>query len=295
MNINELLRQFLPKEKPGQAEYLSYENYFRASDKAIIGRFEELKFLSAKLLERNPNISSWLDIACGAGQLLIVLQEVNIDAYGIEYDHGLSLKGLKDGANIFCGDAIQILEILAENKIKFDVVSCLHLIEHMDSEQAEKLISLIESVLNPNGLSVIVTPNSKDIRVIAGSFYRDPTHIRPYPIELINYLCTKNKLKPVYSETFNRFFGEEVTISSYEKIVQAKNNIKKSSELALILSSHEITKIKSKKAIENLLVIQKNLINSISLILSEIEGISKLITQHSSGLNAIVISEKQNE
>ncbi|MDO8828413.1 bifunctional 2-polyprenyl-6-hydroxyphenol methylase/3-demethylubiquinol 3-O-methyltransferase UbiG [Methylophaga sp.] len=240
MNIDDLLLRFQPEKNSVQAEYLSYENYFRASDKAIVGRYEELKFLSEKLLERNPNIKSWLDIACGAGQLLPVLQEVNINAYGIELDHGLSLKGIEDGANIFCGEAIQVLELLVENNIQFDVVSCLHLIEHMDWDKAEKLISLIEKVLKPMGHSVIVTPNAKDLRVMAGSFYRDPTHIRPYPEELLQYLCHKNKLEPVYSETFNRFFGDEISLNKDDKITQAKQNIKMASDLMVKLKKDKL-------------------------------------------------------
>lgn len=240
MNIDDLLLQFQPERNSIQAEYLSYENYFRASDKAILGRYEELKFLSEKLLERNPNIKSWLDIACGAGQLILLLQEENIDAYGIELDHGLCIKGIEDGANIFCGEAIQVLELLVENNIKFDVVSCLHLIEHMDWEEAEKLVALIEAVLSPNGYSVIVTPNAKDLRVIAGSFYRDPTHIRPYPEELLNYICYKNKLEPVYSKTFNRYFDDVDSLNRPGKLIQAKKNIKNATSLLKKLKNDKL-------------------------------------------------------
>ncbi|MGY8913512.1 MAG: class I SAM-dependent methyltransferase [Flavobacteriales bacterium] len=231
MNIDELLLEFKPEENSVKAEYLSYENFFRASDKAIAGRYEELKYLSEKLLVRNPNIKSWLDIACGSGQLLSVLQEKGINAYGIELDHGLSITGSNNGVNILCGEAIDVLQSLVSNNIKFDVISCLHLIEHLEWEQAEKLLSLMEAVLNPKGHIVIVTPNAKDLRVIAGSFYRDPTHIRPYPEELIKYLYFKNNLEPVYIECFNRFFDEEDCLKDIGKITQAKVNVKSAFEL----------------------------------------------------------------
>lgn len=215
--IKKLLAEWSPVAAQSGA-YDQYEDYFRASENAKEGRCKEFEYLVSDILKRasSGRIGTWLDIACGDGLMLEVLERQSIQAFGIENDSYLAKKGIDKGRSIFCGGAIEVLTALTERNITFDTVSCFHLIEHLTPSDVETLVALIEKVLSPQGHCVLVTPNASDVRVMLGSFYRDPTHIRPYPLNLIRYLSSKNKLEVIYSANFNKFYEQEKNLLDIE-------------------------------------------------------------------------------
>ena len=229
--INELLEQFSPSEARNEADYHGYEAFFRSSDRALERRAEELKFLVDDIIKRSKNTSSWLDVGCGSGNLLSVLNSRDIASYGIEMDDDLAFKALSVSPTVFCGSALVILERFVEIGIKFDVVTCLHLIEHLDWNDANHLLELMRKVSSDHGLVVVVTPNTKDIDVVAGSFYRDPTHLRQYPIELLEFMFYRTSMNVILSHTFNRFYDEETIANEKSKFMRAGQLIDRAQNL----------------------------------------------------------------
>lgn len=75
----------------------------------------------------------------------------------------------------------------------YDGVFISHVIEHYvpRDRDAETILSLCHEALVPGGRIVIVTPNPVNLFVITENFWKDPSHVRPYPIDALKVLLTK--------------------------------------------------------------------------------------------------------
>lgn len=125
-----------------------------------------------------------LDVGCGRGVCLQLLREAGITPVGVD----LSPKAVEQcralGFNdVFHADA---LVFLREHPDTYDGIVCSHVIEHLPFFEAKELIRLALAALRPRGRLVIVTPNMSDLRVAGEIFWLDPTHVRPYPLPLLD-------------------------------------------------------------------------------------------------------------
>jgi hypothetical protein len=59
------------------------------------------------------------------------------------------------------------------------------IIEHLDGPSAEELAQLCFEALQPGGILILVTLNPENLTAITKTFWLDPTHIRPYPLDLL--------------------------------------------------------------------------------------------------------------
>lgn len=211
MRFEDALARWYPPETASRTagSYARYEDHFRGSERAILGRREELGDLLARLLDRNPGRrpGSWLDVGSGRGLLLDLVGEAGIAAFGIEPDPALARESIGRGHQVFCGPMFEVLETLADTDVRFDAFSLLHLVEHLAYPEAEQLLSVIPKIAAPGALCVLITPNFRDLRV-HGSFFRDPTHVRPYPLELVEYLLRGHDFEILERQTFDRFSGD---------------------------------------------------------------------------------------
>jgi O-antigen chain-terminating methyltransferase len=71
----------------------------------------------------------------------------------------------------------------------YSVISAFHLIEHLPVQKMHELIAGALRALKPGGLLILETPNPENIRVATVNFYLDPTHIRPVPPQLLEFLA----------------------------------------------------------------------------------------------------------
>ena len=67
-------------------------------------------------------------------------------------------------------------------------VSAFHVIEHLSLEDMLRLIDEARRTLMPGGLLLLETPNPENLKVGALTFHYDPTHHRPVPPLLLEYL-----------------------------------------------------------------------------------------------------------
>ena len=113
-----------------------------------------------------------LDIGCGFGTFL-KLGPKNI--YGIDANY----ENISD-ARHYSKDLVQgdVLE-LPFSSLSFDGINCSHVIEHLNSSGAYKLLMEMDRVLKTAGILVISSP------VLWSGFYDDLTHVKPYNPEAI--------------------------------------------------------------------------------------------------------------
>lgn len=127
-----------------------------------------------------------LDLGCGRGEWLELLQENGFEARGVDLDDDLLAVCRNAGLLVERENALAALQRQADRSLA--VVSAIHVAEHLPFDQLRMLIAEALRVLIPGGLLIMETPNPENIQVATMHFYRDPTHQRPLPPELLSFL-----------------------------------------------------------------------------------------------------------
>lgn len=160
------------------AYYTCFEDRFRGTREEIKKRLEIYlqKFKEAHAGTPDATI---LDVGCGRGELLELLQSHHLVAYGVDLNRTMVDLCRERGLNVQEGDAIACLREIQTNTL--GAVTGIHIIEHLPLDLLISLFDETLRVLRPGGIVIFETPNPENIRVGACNFYYDPTHRNPLP------------------------------------------------------------------------------------------------------------------
>lgn len=210
--------------------YRTFEDYFRGSREFIAERLQVyLSFIEP--LKTLYTVPTALDLGCGRGEWLELLRYHGFEAKGVDLDEGMLMACQELGLNVAQEDALNYIKNLSENSL--DVISAFHVVEHISFESLRQLVAEAYRVLKPGGLLLLETPNPENLVVGTVNFYMDPTHQRPLPATLLNFLVEyvgfkKSKIVYLHESPFlsveqqtvcNVLFG----VSSDYAIVAQKN------------------------------------------------------------------------
>jgi len=123
-----------------------------------------------------------LDLGCGTGQFLKLLEESGIEAVGVDADELVVEQARASGLRVIQND---VLKYLSETDENFDGVFCSHLVEHLPFESLVELVEGIARVLRPGGIVVMAFPNPESLDMQLFHFWLDPQHVRFYHPSLI--------------------------------------------------------------------------------------------------------------
>lgn len=166
--------------------YRAFEDRFRGSEELIAERLEVyLPFLRA--LRDQTDVLRGLDLGCGRGEWLQLLEREGFEARGVDLDDGMLNAARERGLSVENKDAIA--ELIDSVDASLDVVSGFHLIEHLPFPTRLALIQEACRALRPGGLLILETPNPESILVGTWSFHIDPTHIVPIPPTVMPFLA----------------------------------------------------------------------------------------------------------
>jgi O-antigen chain-terminating methyltransferase len=169
--------------------YRSFEERFRGSRQLIKDRLQVYKpFLDA--LQEAGLTSQAIDLGCGRGEWLELLQDAGFPAQGVDLDEGMLAACYQLGLPAIYGDALQFLSTLPD--ASQSVVSGFHIAEHLIFDDLRKVVEEAFRVLTPGGLLILETPNPENFRVATLTFHLDPTHNRPIPPDLMDFLALYN-------------------------------------------------------------------------------------------------------
>jgi 2-polyprenyl-3-methyl-5-hydroxy-6-metoxy-1,4-benzoquinol methylase len=200
-----------------------YNNHYKNVNKNFnINKYKKIILKEHKdvFSDKNKKI---LDIGCGTGFLLMVLEEVGFNNLtGIEVDFNQSIEAIK---NLKFSKILnqEIFDFFNVNMEKYDLIFLYDLIEHIEKEKIISLLKLIHKFLNKNRLLIIKTPNADSPFFASRMRYIDFTHEISFNKESINMVLKEagfseiNCRKPKSIFSFNKiislpvkFFGDFV-------------------------------------------------------------------------------------
>lgn len=122
-----------------------------------------------------------LDVGCGPGVFLELLRERGVEGEGLDTDPDMVAACRAKGFVASVGTA----EALRATPGAYDGIHLGHIIEHMTGDAAVALLEQCTQALAPGGLLLVRTPNWANEQVRMGGFWLDHTHVRPYPLPLL--------------------------------------------------------------------------------------------------------------
>jgi len=126
-----------------------------------------------------------LDIGCGRGEFLEMMQAAGIPARGIDLGEESVATCRHKSLDAEAADLFVYLENLPEASL--DGIFCSQVVEHLPPDRLPEMIRLCASRLQRNGVIAIETPNPECLAIFATHFYLDPTHQRPVPHPLLAF------------------------------------------------------------------------------------------------------------
>lgn len=169
-------------------DYRKFEDNFRGNEVEIKEQQLEAYYTYIK------NKKSILDLGSGRGEFLEAFKEKGFEVYGVDSNSELVQYTQSKGLNIVEDDIINFLRV---TKNKFDVITCLHVIEHLYPYQLTEVVRLSYDCLNSDGLVIFETPNPECIYNLAYGFTIDMTHKRMVHSYTMKYIMEQMGFKEV--------------------------------------------------------------------------------------------------
>lgn len=151
-----------------------------------------------KKLIKNQDKVRVLDYGCGWGTFLLSLPRKNIQAYGFDIVEN-TIKTLEKTMRLR-GRKLHRIELNEDNEISpqgFDVISCSHVLEHVESDLA--LLQSFKAALRPNGYLLINVPINE--------VWDDPKHVRRYDAKILAEQMNKIGMNVITIKEEDRWTG----------------------------------------------------------------------------------------
>ena len=165
--------------------YFELQGRFQSSEPADISRLEMYRGMIGNLDPKAP-AGPWLDIGCGRGAWLEVARKGGQEASGLDSNPAAIRECRGAGFEVTESDALAFLRSAAGRS--FAVITAFHVLEHCPFEYCLNLVYQVGRTLKPGGVFLIETPHPGNLLMAAEQFWMDPTHQRPIPISLMEFL-----------------------------------------------------------------------------------------------------------
>ncbi|MEO5895110.1 MAG: methyltransferase domain-containing protein, partial [Vicinamibacterales bacterium] len=153
-------------------KYVGFEDQFRGSRAVIRERLE-----SYVQYFRNGPGGDVVDVGCGRGEFLDLLNVQGIPACGIDLNHEMAEVCRARGLNVVEADAVGYLEAVADGSLSG--VFAAQVVEHLEPAYLLRFLDLTFEKLQPGGTVVLETLNPACWTAFFESYIRDITHRWP--------------------------------------------------------------------------------------------------------------------
>ena len=193
--------------------YVAFEDRFRGGREAVRDGLKIYLPYVQKLMGKAGKRFPVLDVACGRGEWLELLEAQHYSAKGVDVNRAALEQCRELGLDVVEDDALEFLRKQPKNA--FSAVTCFHYIEHIDFGSLVALLDESLRVLRPGGLAIFETPNARNILVCAGDFYRDPTHKNPVFPETLESIAELRGFSKSTAYCFDDARTELIPFSKY--------------------------------------------------------------------------------
>jgi len=160
------------------AVYLHFEDEFRGSREDIKKRVA-VYVPKLRAAGAGSDAAPILDLGCGRGELIEVLQAEGLIASGVDTNRAAVEQCRERGLKVALRD-------VPDGSL--GGLTALHVVEHLPFDLVLKLLDETLRVLRPGGIAIFETPNPKNVLVGSANFYIDPTHRNPVHPLTLRYL-----------------------------------------------------------------------------------------------------------
>jgi SAM-dependent methyltransferase len=135
-----------------------------------------------------------VELGSGRGEFLAKVAGGIDRVLGVDSEAAMVERARALGVDVVHDDALHWLESTDDRP---DALVAAHLVEHLAVEDASRLFEGAARVLASGGVLVAVTPNPSCLSVLLQDFWSDPTHVRPYTLDLLQFLTRRAGLEVV--------------------------------------------------------------------------------------------------
>lgn len=183
-----------PQTESKHGFYRAFEERYRGPRDLIKLRLSVYLPFVEPLKQIYPECTA-LDLGCGRGEWLELLQENGFQVLGVDLDDGMLAACTELGIPAIRQEAIEYLKSLDD--ASQCIISGFHFAEHISFDNLQLLVAEVLRILKPGGLLILETPNPENVVVGTTNFYLDPTHQRPIPPLLLSFLAEYQGYKRV--------------------------------------------------------------------------------------------------
>jgi O-antigen chain-terminating methyltransferase len=167
--------------------YFLFEERFRGSR-------EDIKHRQNEFIHYFDGCKNVLDIGCGRGEFLELLQDNGIIGRGIDIDENMVNFCISKGLNVEKIDAVSCLEKIADKSL--DGILLDQIIEHLEPDYLIKMLRLCYDKLNFGYHILIETVNPLSL-ISFVNFYLDMSHKKPIHPETLKFLMTYENFRDI--------------------------------------------------------------------------------------------------
>lgn len=175
--------------------YAAFETRYRGSPEHIREIQTQYRDYFGK-----PEDGPVLDLGCGRGEFLELLQENSVPCFGVDLDEGAVKLAQDRGLGAEQGELIEALESCADESLG-GIVS-FQVIEHLPLHTTSSILELGKRKLRPGGILILETVNVASLYTHAHAFTMDPTHaiaLHPLTLQLMVEDAQFSDVQIVYS------------------------------------------------------------------------------------------------
>ena len=166
--------------------YVLLENRFRGSQEEIKVR-QEMYAAYFKGVQKPI-----LDVGCGRGELLGVLRDHEVPAFGIDLDAAMVEHSRAKNLNAEKADLLSFLRKAEDDSL--GGLIALQVVEHLPREVLNEFVELANRKVVPGGLVIFETINPTSMTALSSNYFRDPTHVFPQHPDTLGFLMTTTGL-----------------------------------------------------------------------------------------------------
>lgn len=194
--------------------YKAFEDEFRGREHDISERL--LSAYDTYLNTLRPGAKA-LDLGCGRGEWLKLLQSKGMSAKGIDLTASMVNSCTAQGLDVLQDDANNYLHNLEPDSL--DLITAFHVAEHLPFPRLIELIVLARRALKPGGILILETPNPENLQVGANTFYMDPTHLHPLPPALLAFSAKSQGFSKTHIERLHPYYPEHEQHNETDKLL----------------------------------------------------------------------------